>query len=91
VGTKSFELIPNNESFNSSAKGVATMTDTQIQPIKCHDCGNLALAQMDGTPLCARCLFSSIDVRQLKELPGKITPLPLMTSIADPSILSTPA
>ncbi|MBN2526812.1 MAG: hypothetical protein JXR76_10490 [Deltaproteobacteria bacterium] len=85
-----WEKIPKRISTRF-AKGVVTVTNTQIQPVQCNACGRLALAQLEGTPLCARCLFSRIDLRQFKDLRETISPLPLLSAGAEDSMVTTPA
>ncbi|MCP4604535.1 MAG: hypothetical protein GY847_29105 [Proteobacteria bacterium] len=44
-------------------------------PIFCDNCSSLALAELDGAPLCEHCLLEAVQQSKDLQLIRKITPL----------------
>ncbi len=53
-------------------------------PIYCDNGPTLALAELDGAPLCAECLIRAIRVNDGRRSVAKISPLDLTTSLIKP-------
>lgn len=51
--------------------------NTTKSTILCERCGILAVAQMEGIPLCTDCLFHHLNSNNQNEIHQRVTPLNL--------------
>ena len=57
------------------------MTILRTVPIFCDTCSCLALAELDGAPLCTDCLLSAVRDRNPEETTATIAPLTLEPAV----------
>ena len=68
-----------------------TINYSSNQTIQCEGCGILAVAQMEGIPLCTECLLSRLKFVNDSEIPLRVSPLNLSYFLEGPSISGVPA
>jgi hypothetical protein len=54
------------------------VTPPNTPPVFCDECSSLALAELDGAPLCLACILAALEREAEPALAGRIEPLHLV-------------